>query len=129
MRGDMIEELIREYVMTAKTIVFGDYSDMEAVRRSNNSSDRMRAIVHKVVAMGQDAVNSFAIVLEEEPAALWAAHQLVELAELDSTTLLRCFKRVELARTQAEAEGQGATAMGEEMWLKEWRANKLARYT
>jgi hypothetical protein len=84
----------------------------------------MRAIVHEIVSLGQDAVLQFASILDNEPAALWAAHHLVELANLNSATLLKCFARVEQSRLQAKLKGNLANAMGEEMWLKEWQARK-----
>ena len=34
------------------------------------------------------------------------------------------FSRVEQAKMDAEAKGDLANAMGEEMWLKEWRAKR-----
>lgn len=120
----MIEELIREYAAAAKTAATVDYSDKKSVLRFNATSDRMRSIVKEVVAMGQEAVNRFTAVLEMEPAAGWAAPQLVELAELDMATLLRCFKRVELGKSEAESRGLFADAMMKEMWLQEWRSKK-----
>lgn len=123
----MIEDLIREYVTIAEAVADVDYSDENAVHRFNASSDRMRSIVSEVVAMGQDAVSRFAIVLETEPAAAWAAHHLVELAELDAPTRLWCFKLVELAIAEAEETGHLANAMGEESWLNEWRAKSGAK--
>jgi hypothetical protein len=118
----MIDDLIEEYTTTAENAASVDYSDNKSVRRYNTFSERMRSIVCNIVAMGKDAVCRFTVVLEKEPAAGWAAHHLVELADLDAEILSRCFKRVELAMTYAAAKGDMANAMGEEMWLKEWRA-------
>lgn len=120
----MIDELMSEYLLSAETAASVDYSDKKSVRRFNALSDRMRAIVHEVVTLGQNAIRHFSSVLDKEPAAVWAAHHLVELVDLDSATLSKCFERVEQARVQAEAQGDMANAMGEEMWLKEWRERK-----
>lgn len=120
----VIDGLISEYLLTAEAAATVDYSNKKSVRRFNSLSDRMRAIVNEVVTLGQDAVVRFAVVLEKEPAAGWAAHHLVEMAHLDPIILSKCFERVEKTRAQAEAKGDVADAMGEEMWLREWRARK-----
>ena len=120
----MIEDLMNEYLSSAEAAVLVDYSDKNSVRRFNALSDRMRAIVDEVVNLGQDAISEFAALLESEPAAMWAAHHLVEKADLDAATLSKCFARVEQAKIEAEAEGDLATAMGEEMWLNEWKARR-----
>ncbi|MEK6257327.1 MAG: hypothetical protein AABP62_01795 [Planctomycetota bacterium] len=121
----MIDALINEYLICAEAAASVDYSDKKSVRQFNARSDRMRAIVYEVVALGSDAVVHFASVLDTEPAAGWAAHHLVEMADLDSTTHSKCLERVEQAKVQAEANGDAASAMGEEMWLKEWWARKV----
>lgn len=121
----MIEDLMNEYLSKSETAATVDYSDKKSVRKFNASSDRMRAIVDEAVNLGQDAIIAFASLLDREPAALWAAHHLVEKADLDSAMLSRCFARVEQAKIDAEAKGDLASAMGEEMWLKEWRAKKV----
>lgn len=122
----MLDELIDEYVKTAKEAANVDYADKSSVRKFNAQSDRMRAIARTIVTLGNEAVVRFISVLDNEPAAVWAAHHLVELVDLDSQTLTKCFGRVRQAQLQAEAKGNGADAMGEEMWLKEWMAKKGA---
>jgi hypothetical protein len=120
-----VGELTTEYLSSAEDVASPtDYSDMKSVRRSNAVSDRMRKIVDEVVSLGRNAIVQFASVLNSEPAALRAAHHLVEKADLDSATLSKCIARVELAEQQAKAKGDLATAMGEGMWLKEWKARK-----
>ncbi|WP_145298299.1 hypothetical protein [Planctopirus ephydatiae] len=120
----MIEGLINEYLSKAEIAATVDYSDKKSVRKFNASSDRMREIVDEIVGLGEAAVMTFASLLEIEPAAPWAVHHLVEKADLDSATLSRCFARVEQAIMDAKAKGDPASAMGEEMWLKELRAKK-----
>ena len=120
----MVEELVNEYLSRAEKAKSVDYSDKKSVEQFNASADRMRAIVDEVVDLGQDAILAFACLLDKEPAVTWVAHHLVEKAELDAATLAKCFSRVEQAMMDAEARGDLANAMGEEMWLKEWRAKK-----
>ncbi|MBN1909004.1 MAG: hypothetical protein JW818_04630 [Pirellulales bacterium] len=118
----MEKELINEYLINAEAAALVDYADKASVQRFNSLTDRMRAIVDEAVTLGQDAVTEFALLLDKEPAATWAAHHLVEKADIDAETLARCFARVELAILEAESKGDVANAMGERMWLKEWKA-------
>ncbi len=120
----MIEKLMNEYLSCAEAAATVDYSDKKSVRQFNAMSDRMRIIVDEVVKLGQDAVKQFASLMDKEPAAASAAHLLIEMADLDSATLSRCFERVERAKEEAEAKGNLADAMIKEMWLKEWRNRK-----
>ena len=117
----MIRDLISEYVACADAAELVDYSSMESVHQYNSQADRMRAIVDEVVKLGPDAISQFVCVLEREPASLWAAHDLVEKADLDGATLTRCFELVEKSRVELEARGMSGDAMGEAMWLREWR--------
>lgn len=118
----MIRELMDEYTSRAKAAATVDYANDESARRFNAAEDRMRAIVDEVVTLG--GVLQFAALLEGEPASAWAAHHLVEKTALDPITLSRCFERVEQAKEEAEARGDFAGAMGQEMWLKEWKAKR-----
>ena len=118
----MIDELINEYVANAEAAESVDYADVESVQWLNDSSDRMREIVAEVVTQERTAHLAFATLLDRPPASRWAAHHLVEMAELEPALLSKCFAIVERIREEAEANGDFATAMGEQMWLKEWRA-------
>lgn len=120
----VLGELIDEYTACGKEAASVDYANKKSVRQFNARSDRMRAIAKEIAWLGQDALVRFASVLDIEPAAVWAAHHLVEISDLDSQTLAKCFERVTKAKLQAEAKGDLANAMGEEMWLKERMARK-----
>lgn len=120
----MLDDLINEYLCNANAIKSLNQSDPAQVPSFNKFSDRMRSIVDTVVEIGQDAVIGFTSVLNDESAACWAAHHLVEKAELTPRVLQRCYQIVDRAREDAEAKGHFADAMGEEIWLKEWRARK-----
>ncbi len=118
----MIRELMNEYTSRARAAATVDYANEESVRRFNAADNRMRAIVDEVVTLM--GVPQFAAILDGEPAATRAAHHLVERTALDPITLSRCFQRVEQAKEEAEAKGDFAEAMGQEMWLKEWKAKR-----
>ena len=117
----MIQDFIDEYLASAEEALTVDYSDKRSVRRYNALVERMRAIADAVVNLGPDAVLQFTSLLDKDPAAIWAAHHLVEKADLDDVTLSRCFECVENEKRAAEEKGDLANAMGEEMWLKEWK--------
>lgn len=106
-----------EYVASAEAAAAVDYSDKKSVRRFNELSDRMRSIVDEVVTLGHEATLRVTSLLDQHPAAAWAANHLVEKADLDSATLSRCFAIVERSKAVAEAKGEMANAMGEEMWM------------
>ena len=116
--------MIEEYLAQAEAAERVDFADRKSVRRFNSASDRMRIIVDEVVSRGSEAVLKFACLLDRKPAAKWAAHHLVEKADLDQATLARCFARVEQAKADAESTGNLAEALGEEWWLNEWRAKR-----
>lgn len=118
----MIDEPINEYVANAEAAESVDDADVDSVQRLNDSSDRMREIVAEVVAQGRTALLALATLLDRPPASRWAAHHLVEMAEPEPALLSKCFAIVEWVREDAEANGEFANAMGEQMWLKEWRA-------
>ncbi|RCS44029.1 hypothetical protein DTL42_18025 [Bremerella cremea] len=120
----MIQDLIDEYLLSAERAATVDFTDKNSIRELNKSTDRMRVIVGEVASLGHAAIMAFTLLLDREPAALWAAHHLIEFAELDSETLSRCFSRVEQAKMEAKKNGNFANAIGEEMWLKEWKAKK-----
>lgn len=120
----MIQALLDEYVACATQCMAIDYGDRNSVRRYNRASDRMRAITDEVVAMGHQAVKKLAALLDVEPASGWVAHHLVEKADLDPETTRKCFAKVEEAIEKAETEANLADAMGEKMWLQEWKTKK-----
>jgi len=121
-RAVVIEGFIDEYLLIAEAAASMDYSGNKSVKQSNALEDRMRMTVDEAVSLGQDAVVRLSSLLDKEPAALWAAHYLVENADLYSATLSRYVARVERARTEVKANGDWASAMGEEMCLKESKA-------
>lgn len=120
----MTEELIAEYIECAERCQSVDYGDKKSVQQYNKASDRMRVIVDEVVELGPDAVQQFTSVLDIEAASGWAAHHLVEKTDLAPDFLTRCFGKVEEMMSKAEAESRPADAMGEKMWLQEWKAKR-----
>jgi uncharacterized membrane protein YgaE (UPF0421/DUF939 family) len=123
----MLAKQMEEYKECAYITSLIDYGEMETVERSNRAVERMYEIVSEIASQGSNAINKFAELLEHQPSATWLAHQLVEKATLDKTLLQKCFAIVEKLRQDALANGQGATALGEEWWLKEWKQKKRGK--
>ena len=120
----LIRQLIDEYRACAMACTEVACADEASVFRYNIASDRMRAIVDEIVSMGPDGLQQFMAVLDVTPACHWAAHHLVEKADLDSASARRCFSIVEKLIAKAEAESRPADAMGERMWLQEWQVRR-----
>lgn len=120
----MNSRLIQEYIEAAEKIKTMDIINAKSIRRRNKIHDRMRAIVNDLASKGQESIKDFLVVLDRKPAAISAAHHLVELAELDLETIKKCFKVVELAMEEEEISGNIANALGEKMWLEEWKSKK-----
>ena len=79
----------------------------------------MYTIVRNAVLDGASSVGELIALLEEPRTSKWLAHQLVESTNLAGDVEDRCFAIVEdLAR------GDGPDAIGEQMWLNEWRSKK-----
>jgi hypothetical protein len=89
----------------------------------NRAADRLREIAIEE-AVEDPTGSSFAILLHDEIAnvRLWAAHHFLELfnkRSLQETTA--ALNIIEVA-----ARGDSAAALGERMWLEEWRRNQDA---
>ena len=96
-----------------------DYADKDSVRRMNQAVDTMYRIVSDAVQDGETSIRKLITLLDEPEASKWLAHQLVASANLAGDVEDRCFAIIEdLAR------GDGPDAIGEQMWLDEWRSKK-----
>ena len=108
-----------EYRECAERCARIEYCDPASVADSNRAVDRMYEIVKLAVKEGEGAVNKLVSLLDEPVSARWLAHQLVEIADLQRDVEDRCFAIVEELAT-----GDGPEAMGEAVWLKEFKVKK-----
>lgn len=70
--------------------------------------------------MSPPALTDFSSLLDADDAtAAWAAHHVLEHFAPNNDT-----KRRALAIIEREAAGDGVNAMGNRMWLEEWRKHK-----
>ncbi len=123
----MANELIREYINCATVCANVDYADRVSVRNNNKAVDRMRAIVDEITSTDSPLLSDLLALLDSDDndvASGWIAHHLVEMANLNSADIRKCFSKVEEMIETADKCLDGATALGERMWLEEWRKKR-----
>ena len=113
-----VEALIAEYVACVRVYTRTDYSDLDAVERLSGVTDRMREIAKEIADVGDEVTHTFAALLDNPTASLWAAHHLLEIFKVEGDIGVQALAIIEKA-----AEADGVTAIGEKAWLKEWREN------
>jgi hypothetical protein len=104
-----IEEYRRLSAENEKT----DYSSKRSVHCHNKNVKKMGKIVEGI---GIEEMQGFSSLLDEPCCARWLAHQLVERHSLPEAIESRC-----IATIEALSLGDGAAALGERVWLDEWR--------
>ena len=115
-----IQALIDEYRAQAAIHSAIDYGQKASIRAGNRAAARMRSIAQKLTTLGNQAVAAFGRLLEshEPGVAIWAAHHLLEhMAPKPSLA------ESALNLIQRRAWGAGPDALGERVWLSEWKAN------
>ncbi len=115
-----VDELLNKYKRHAAVHASIECSDRSSVRAGNAAADAMIAIAKQLAAMSPPAVSEFSSLLQaDDVTAGWAAHHLLEHFTPDNDV-----ERLALAIIERKAAGDGADAMGNRMWLKEWRKRK-----
>ncbi len=109
--------MLEEYRRCVAICAAIDYADDLSVRANNRAVDRMYEIVREAAEAGPDAICRLAALLDEPDPGKYLAHQLVETVELAKETEAKCFSIIEQL-----AKGNGLDVMGEQMWLKKWKA-------
>jgi len=89
------------------------------VKWVNSAADRLREIAI-LEAAGDPTASRFAVLLADDSASVrtWAAHHVLELFHNRSPEL----EQLALKAIEAAALGDTANALGERMWLEEWRS-------
>jgi HEAT repeat protein len=89
----------------------------------STAADRLREIAVEEAAHDPAGL-SFVALLEDESSNVrtWAAHHLLELFDKRSLPV----EQRALNIIEAAARGDSATALGERMWLEEWRRGHQA---
>ena len=92
-----------------------DYVDKRSVEAGNQAADTMRALAERELEKGE----LLSLFEEDHPAALWAAHHVLEFKEPRREEEKRAIIIIE-----QQIEKGGAQAMGLRMWLDEYKNNK-----
>jgi hypothetical protein len=106
-----------QYRQHAATCVATEYGVPRSVRQHNAAVAAMYRIVEEAAAAGVEAISELLPLLDEPEAARWLAHQLLEKCRVPDAVERRCLRIIEEL-----AAGSGADAVGEQMWLREYRA-------
>lgn len=109
--------MIDEYRRCAATCSHTDYSDSASVELHNRCVERMYQLVNESIEGGTTHI--FYPLLDDHISAIWISHHLVELSDLPPEVIQKCFTIVE-----ARAAGSNAEALGERLWIKEWKSKK-----
>ena len=114
----MVEDPLDRYRRLAEIHAAMDYGDHNSVRKGNSAARAMGKVAAKMLSGGRPSVDRFSILLDDSHShvALWAAHHLLELAQLDDPTKQRAVGIIEHA-----SRGNDANALGERIWLQQWR--------
>jgi hypothetical protein len=110
--------LIEEYKMLTETCAATDYGDKSSVRTHNKSVDRMYEIVEAIgYEQTKETPEQFAGLLDisDNKTNLWAAIHILERLPTDSDTEDKALEIIRKA-----AQGDGADAMGYQLWLDDW---------
>lgn len=110
-----MNEVISEYKAQAEIHASIDYSDDSSVRLGNKAADTLR----KLGGEKLEKNDLLELIGSEHPASLWSAHHLLELHKPNLEEEKKAEKRIELKISKG-----GVQAMGERMFLDEYRKNK-----
>jgi hypothetical protein len=118
------QRLVEEYLANARAHAATTYADSKSVRTSNRAADRMRAIALQFSSRSLDDKRTFALLLDDttETVAAWAAHHVLEMMAPDDKTTQRALLVIE-----RQSSGTGPNALGERIWLENWRAQNTGR--
>lgn len=121
----MDRDPLSEYIELARQHAEANDGTRAWVRRVNQAADRMRAIATVQLSGSGVQAHRFSSLVDSPDgrARLWAAHHLLELC----TTLEDAVVARALAVIEAAAKGDSAEAMGEQMWLANWRRRGQSR--
>jgi hypothetical protein len=114
----MAEDPLDRYRKLAEIHAAMDYGDHNSVRKGNSAARAMGKVAAKILSSGRDGADRFSVLLDDPRShvAMWAAHHLLAIGELDERTKQRALRIIERASTD-----NGVNALGERLWLQQWR--------
>jgi hypothetical protein len=111
--------MLEEYRRCALVHAECDYSSKAAVSRANAAADRMRGIATALAKSAPGGAAVFETLLNDAATELWAAHHVLEVFRPGGDLEQRA-----VAVIQRNAGGEGASALGERMWLKQYEGKR-----
>lgn len=111
------DELIEEYKRLLENCYQVNYADKKALRRNNDSVERMYRIIELLKAEGNEEISKFKKLLDIEDyrTNLWAATHLLEKVNLDEDTEIKALEIIKKA-----AMGDDVLGQGYKYWLRDW---------
>ena len=92
-----------------------DYGDKGSVKAGNQAADKLRFLAEKELKKSE----LLQLLEVDHPASNWAAHHVLEFKEITKKE-----EKNAIAIIERQIEKGGAQAMGERMWLDEYKSNK-----
>ena len=114
----MPENPLDRYRRLAEIHAAMDYGNGNSIRKGNSAARAMGKVAAKILNGGRSGADRFSVLLHDSRShvALWAAHHLLELGELDEPTEQRALGIIERA-----SRADDANALGERIWLQQRR--------
>src|SRR5262245_59426905 len=118
-RGHTMQARVDRYRKCAEVCATTDYSRPRSLQEREAAVKEMYLIVEDACALGGEAIGELLPLLEEQQSALWLAHQLLEKCPESPGIEGSCLRIIESA-----ASGKSADALGEQMWLRDYKKTR-----
>ena len=112
--------MMSDYKRCVKICDETDYSDVNSVKKHNDSVSEMREIVKKS-ANNQKLFTELCFLLDDTRCAGWLSFQFLELCNVNKDIEGKCLIIIEEI-----TKSSGVKKMGAQMWLKQYHKNRLA---
>ncbi len=121
MQRAVIDRLVGEYRSAATAHNEPNDGSTAWITRVNQAAGRMVLIARELAGGGAEAVAALAQLVqsEDQHLSVWAAHHLLDFGEPNEAARTQALSVIERA-----AQGDGAQAYGERLWLENWRAEQ-----
>jgi len=111
----MVEDPLDRYRKLVEIHAAMDHGDVIPSEKGNSAVRAMGKVAAKILSSGRDGADRFSVLLDDSRShvALWAAHHLLDLGELDEPTKQRALRIIERA-----SRGNDVNALGDRIWLQ-----------
>ena len=120
-KNDSFDSLVEKYKNYAKVHFEVDYGDKKSVKKGNQAARDMRRIAYEINELYMDKIERFAELLSEGAYKkdIWVAHHILECMNYS-----REIEKKALNVIEKYSMGDSAEALGNKMWLKDWKSKK-----